>query len=69
MVRWWLPSAFDARCRQHLGQTDSVGVALIEADITTTSQLLERADKALYQSKTTGRNRVTFWHEMQPENQ
>lgn len=49
--------------------TVSVGVALIEADITTTSQLLECADQALYQSKATGRNRVTFWHEMQAANQ
>jgi diguanylate cyclase (GGDEF)-like protein len=44
--------------------TMSVGVAgLVSENGITLDKLLERADKALYQSKKNGRNRVTVWVE------
>ncbi len=44
--------------------TMSIGVAgLVSEDGITLDKLLERADKALYQSKKNGRNRVTVWVE------
>lgn len=44
--------------------TMSIGVAgLVSDDGITLDKLLERADKALYQSKKNGRNRVTVWVE------
>jgi diguanylate cyclase (GGDEF)-like protein len=45
-----------------LSITMSIGVAgIIEQETITLDQLLDRADKALYQSKKNGRNRVTVW--------
>jgi diguanylate cyclase (GGDEF)-like protein len=45
-----------------LSITMSIGVAgIIEQETITIDQLLDRADKALYQSKKNGRNRVTVW--------
>ena len=41
--------------------TSSFGVAAIEHQPESLSQLIDRADKALYHSKRTGRNRVTAW--------
>ena len=41
--------------------TSSFGVAAIEHQPESLSQLIDRADKALYHSKHTGRNRVTAW--------
>ena len=41
--------------------TSSFGVASIEHQPDGLSQLIDRADKALYQSKHSGRNRVTAW--------
>jgi len=41
--------------------TSSFGVASIEHQPETLAQLIDRADKALYRSKHTGRNRVTAW--------
>ena len=41
--------------------TSSFGVAAIEHQPESLSQLIDRADKALYRSKHTGRNRVTAW--------
>lgn len=45
-----------------LSVTMSIGVAgILEEETVSLDQLLERADKALYQSKKNGRNRVTVW--------
>ena len=44
--------------------TASIGLAAMQAETDfTLEQLIDRADQALYQSKTTGRNRVTVWQE------
>jgi diguanylate cyclase (GGDEF)-like protein len=51
-----LPSGQDARIRI----TASVGVAAFPADAETTSLLLERADAAMYHSKETGRDAVSY---------
>jgi diguanylate cyclase (GGDEF)-like protein len=41
--------------------TISIGIAMREkGDAFSTEELLERSDKALYQSKENGRNRATF---------
>jgi diguanylate cyclase (GGDEF)-like protein/PAS domain S-box-containing protein len=42
--------------------TSSFGVAAMEHHPSDFADLIDRADKALYQSKHTGRNRVTAWH-------
>lgn len=41
--------------------TISCGVAEVESDITNQEELLARADKALYESKNSGRNRITVY--------
>jgi diguanylate cyclase (GGDEF)-like protein len=38
----------------------SIGVAAYPADATNASDLLERADEAMYQSKHSGRNGVSY---------
>ncbi|RMG67698.1 MAG: sensor domain-containing diguanylate cyclase [Nitrospirae bacterium] len=43
--------------------TISGGIAIYPDDATTQEELLERADKALYLSKRTGRNRISTYHE------
>ncbi|HPX13700.1 MAG TPA: diguanylate cyclase DgcA [Treponemataceae bacterium] len=46
---------------QHLSLTISIGVAVYHPETDTSAKhLVERADKALYESKQTGRNRVTL---------
>jgi diguanylate cyclase (GGDEF)-like protein len=40
--------------------TASIGVAAFPADATTAHELLERADAAMYNSKRTGRNAVSY---------
>jgi len=49
---------------QSIHVTASIGLALIrnEKDLTL-ERLIDRADQALYQSKSDGRNRVTIWHQ------
>ena len=63
------------RARQHIAQlaitdetdntpvaiTSSFGVSSNEHQAASLAELIDRADKALYQSKHTGRNRVTLW--------
>jgi PleD family two-component response regulator len=46
--------------------TMSFGIASRESAGDTLSHLLDRADKALYASKETGRNRVSRWDELAP---
>lgn len=41
--------------------TMSIGVALVDVDIESATDLLKRADEALYRSKHTGRNRVSIF--------
>ena len=49
---------------QTIRVTASIGVAAMPKETNLTlEQLIDRADQALYQSKTTGRNRVTIWQE------
>ncbi|TAN39520.1 MAG: diguanylate cyclase [Nitrospirae bacterium] len=43
------------------GVTISIGVSSFSADIATKEQLIENADKALYEAKNKGRNRVEAW--------
>jgi diguanylate cyclase (GGDEF)-like protein/PAS domain S-box-containing protein len=49
--------------------TSSFGVASIQHQPETLAQLIDRADKALYRSKHTGRNRVTAWLPGQPSHE
>lgn len=54
--------------RFHSGTvTISLGVAEYPSDGTKPSEIIEKADQALYQAKMTGRNRVVVWGSIQPE--
>jgi diguanylate cyclase (GGDEF)-like protein len=61
-----------ARCRiaerkvQDIQVTASFGVSALAAGITDPQQMLDQADKALYQAKDRGRNRVVRWNEVTP---
>lgn len=46
--------------------TVSIGIALWPQDGDSASDVIQRADEALYESKQTGRNRVTLWHDKTP---
>ena len=48
--------------RQSICVTASVGLALIREGLTL-EDVIDRADQALYQSKSDGRNRVTLWQQ------
>lgn len=50
---------------QQVGQiTASIGIALYPEDAKTSSELIEAADKALYQAKSKGRNQVVMFSEI-----
>ena len=51
----------DAPDSTRLAITTSFGVASIEHQTESLSELIDRADRALYHSKRTGRNRVSAW--------
>lgn len=44
--------------------TVSIGIATFNQDSSDINELIEMADKALYYSKKTGRNRVSSWHQL-----
>lgn len=46
--------------------TVSIGVALWPQDGESAAEVIRRADEALYESKQTGRNRVTLWRDRAP---
>jgi two-component system cell cycle response regulator len=48
----------------HRDMTASFGVATLNSEIKTARELLLHADKALYASKESGRNRVTHWDDL-----
>ncbi|MDB1125085.1 tetratricopeptide repeat-containing diguanylate cyclase [Vibrio algarum] len=50
-----------AKTISNVSVTCSLGIASLNASVETPDELLECADKALYQSKNDGRNRVTLW--------
>lgn len=56
---------------EHQGEavhvTISIGIACYPIDSRDKERLVERADKALYQSKRNGRNQATAWREIAPE--
>jgi diguanylate cyclase (GGDEF)-like protein/PAS domain S-box-containing protein len=47
---------------QIINVTASLGVALYDVQCATLEQLFDRADQMLYQSKSSGRNRVSLWN-------
>ena len=63
-----------ARCRiaekkvQDIQVTASFGVSALAAGMTDPQQMLDQADKALYQAKDRGRNRVVRWNDVTPKN-
>ncbi|MGI9329161.1 MAG: EAL domain-containing protein [Gammaproteobacteria bacterium] len=62
-LRLSIHDGFDARFTSSNGLTVSLGVAVFEPGIDTPAELINRADKALYSAKSTGRNRVIRWTE------
>ncbi|MFC1849243.1 diguanylate cyclase [candidate division CSSED10-310 bacterium] len=56
---------FVPRNHQHFRKlTISAGIASFPHDAAQAADLIDRADKALYYSKTRGRNRVSFYHDL-----
>jgi two-component system cell cycle response regulator len=47
--------------------TISIGVAVADAAVTQSVELLRRADEALYAAKNAGRNRVVLWNDIRPD--
>ena len=58
----------DAGERKTIRLTISIGVARMDEHITTLKQLIEHSDKALYQAKEEGRNRVKVYKETSGNN-
>lgn len=44
--------------------TISLGLSSIKDDVSSTSEMIELADQALYFAKKNGRNRTVFWHDL-----
>ena len=49
--------------------TTSFGIAMINEQVESMTQLIDQADKALYLSKNNGRNCITFWSQEDDENE
>ena len=60
-IRTIIHTKFGAKFSWDIDLTISMGVASIRGDRDTTTDLLNRADKALYAAKEHGRNRVVAW--------
>lgn len=60
-IREHLEKCDDATFRDKLTITSSFGVSAMPSEAQSTQQLLDFADKALYHSKETGRNRVSMY--------
>lgn len=54
-------AAISRECYAHGTITVSIGISEYPFDASTPSELIEKADKALYKAKTNGRNRVVVW--------
>jgi len=46
---------------ERISTTASVGIATFPDDVSTVEDVVDKADLALYRSKQSGRNRVTFY--------
>jgi len=61
-IRLHIEQGVDATISVPLSITSSFGVSCMPGDARTPSELVEFADLALYEAKTSGRNRVVSWH-------
>jgi len=61
-IRKHVEQGIDAEFPVELKITSSFGVAFMPGDARTPSELVEFADLALYEAKSSGRNRVVSWH-------
>jgi diguanylate cyclase (GGDEF)-like protein/PAS domain S-box-containing protein len=62
-------SVYDAQSVQHVSVTTSLGVSHLNDSALNLSILIDQADKALYVSKNSGRNRVTVWSDSLHDNE
>jgi diguanylate cyclase (GGDEF)-like protein/PAS domain S-box-containing protein len=61
-----LNHTFDFDGYQHLS-TPSIGITLFDNQTKNVSELIKQSDTAMYQSKAAGRNRLTFYRELNSE--
>jgi len=61
-IRIHIEQGVNANISVPVSITTSFGVSYMPGDARTPSELVEFADLALYEAKTTGRNRVVSWH-------
>ena len=63
-IRLEIKDEFEKKFSASRNLTISLGVASFDSSIKTTMQLANQADRALFASKSTGRNKVTTWAEI-----